>query len=103
MGQTSIGSPDANMNENHPQDDNPSKTFGAERGERDTAKQAPSADGVDNLRFDGVDKPAGAAGAEAASAGVPVNPEAYPDGPNIGPSPQELEAARGNTSLKPQR
>lgn len=109
MGQTSIGSTNANMNENHPHDDNPSKTFGAEGGGQNSSAPAVSTDPPGNLRFDGGAKPTDAAASglpgepleSALSHGVPVDPEAYPDGPNIDASPCELEAARGNTKLKP--
>lgn len=78
MSKSSIGSgTPEDSNENHPQDDSPSKTFGAEGG------------GI----------PAG-----SGLPGQPVtteqainlnNPGNFPDGPNVAPSPWEKDAAEG--------
>ena len=109
MSQSSIGSGTANdSNENHPTDNSPSKTMGAESGGSGTAPAPAVAPSDTPLRFDG--SMAGADAAEGTedslspgvalqsvpSEGVPVNPDDFPDGPNIEARPWEKDAAKGN-------
>ncbi|MDB5891443.1 MAG: hypothetical protein JWP47_2274 [Polaromonas sp.] len=109
MSNASIGPGTADdSNENHPRDSNPSKTLGAEAGGHSDAADEPQAASGEKLRFDNdaANLPQveslvtpGPALQPVPSGGVPVNPEAYPDGPNIEASPWELEAARGHSEL----
>ncbi len=89
---TSIGSGNSgDNNENPPPDSRPSKTMGAESGAESSPATETAAATSDLLTSPEEvlrDVPA---------AGVPVDPKAFPDGPNVAPSPWEKDAAEGKT------
>ena len=109
MSSVSVGSGTANdSNENHPQDHTPSKTLGAEGGGQDPAAAlTPTGQPLDFSASDGdmlgkgdsagTDSDASGADKPAPFEGV-LDPDAYPDGPNVEASPWELDAARGKTT-----
>ena len=112
-GGSSIGTgTEADINENHP-DGFPSKTFGTETMFTPAAASEIPAD-QESVRAAAGAKPgspsqrvenADLTEADVAQAdellhdvpadGVPANPDDFPDGPNVGPSPWEEDAARG--------
>lgn len=104
MSQTSIGAgTPGDSNKNPASDSLPSKTLGAESGPGPTSPQAQSGQPPSALSegaVSDVDEPSAAAldALPALTAETPA--EVYPDGPNIAPSPWELDAARGE-STKP--
>lgn len=97
MGNTSIGSGTAgDHNENPAPDSRPSKTMGAESGpDQASASAKPGAAATSDLLTspDEVLR-------DVPAAGVPVDPQALPDGPNVAPSPWEKDAAEGKTVRK---
>ena len=99
MSNTSIGSGDAgDSNENPAPDSLPSKTMGAESGPDDRSSGAERQEQAGT----GADVPESAEqlGGLPAS-GVAGKVTDYPDGPNVAPSPWELDAAQGKSSLPP--
>jgi hypothetical protein len=94
MGNTSIGSGTAgDSNKNPPPDSRPSKTMGAESGPDEVSPPVAenAAASLDLLTSpDEVLR-------DVPAAGVPMDPNALPDGPNVAPSPWEKDAAEGKT------
>ncbi len=97
MGNTSIGSGTAgDHNENPAPDSRPSKTMGAESGPDKVS--LPAAEEV-TASSDLLTSPNELLRGVPA-AGVPMDPQALPDGPNVAPSPWEKDAAEGKTGRK---
>lgn len=99
MGQASVGSGSANdNNENHPAGTVHSKTLGAEVEGRDVAGPVPPPVEKLGLDPDGTE-PAGRGEVPGQPVepvipgGVPVEPEDFPDGPNVAPGPWEKDVA----------
>ncbi len=93
MSSTSIGrGPAHGSNENH--DGDPRHTT---LGEGGTDNKPPA--GSDVADKAAPDVPAGVRGGKA-DAGIAKGPQSYPDGPNVAPSPSELDAARGKPANK---
>ena len=89
---TSIGrGPAAGGNENH--DGDPGNTTMGE-----SVQQEPPA-GSAAAQPQAPELPAGVAGGSA-KPGIGEEPESMPDGPNVGPSPWEVDAARGKLPPK---
>jgi hypothetical protein len=89
MSNTSIGrGPAGGGNENHDGDPT-NKTLGEKVSQEAPAGSESIVDGA------APDVPAGVPGAKP-NPGVKKGGDAYPDGPNVETSPDELEAARGN-------
>ena len=95
MSSTSIGTGtplDANENLPIPADPWPSRTLGADAPAGDARRQAPQAP---------QGEPAEEMDASSNLPGVALSPEgvdrAFPEGPNVAPSPWEEEAARGRS------
>ncbi|MEO8023284.1 hypothetical protein [Polaromonas sp.] len=89
---TSIGSGTANDdNENPAPDHRPSKTMGAESG---PDRASPSSPPDTAASSDLLTSPGELLRGPSVT-GVPVDSQAQPDGPNVGPSPWEKDAAEG--------
>jgi hypothetical protein len=103
MSQASVGSGSANDdNENHPLGTVHSKTLGAEPERRDPMGAVTPAS--TKLRFDPKDAalpgsgelPPGDPLRSVSPAGSPADPDDFPDGPSVAPSPWEKDARGKN-------
>ena len=97
MGNTSIGSgTTGDHNKNPAPDSRPSKTMGAESGPDQASSSAPPDTAATSDLLTSPDEVL----RDVPAAGVPVDPQALPDGPNVAPSPWEKDAAEGKTGRK---
>lgn len=97
MSNTSVGvGGGKDSNENPPADSRPSKTMGAESG---PDEMRPGAAGATDSSGHATASDVLTAPDERLRAvptsGVPLDPRAFPDGPNVAPSPWEKDAAQG--------
>ncbi len=100
MSNTSIGAGDGtDSNENPRADSQPSKTMGAESGPDGSKPRPAGTSGMPGRSDNAADSDVLAAPDELLRAvptsGVPMDPQAFPDGPNVAPSPWEKDAAQG--------